>query len=71
MMPAWGEALGEGFKSLAYAVTMLGNFAVGPVLALGFALLALQGISELIKRIASLAGHSIPELETHYERPVQ
>ena len=41
------------------------------VLPLGFALLFLQGISELIKRIASLAGHSIPDLEAHYERPLQ
>ena len=41
------------------------------VVPLGFALLTLQGISELIKRVASLAGHSIPDLEAHYERPVQ
>jgi TRAP-type mannitol/chloroaromatic compound transport system permease small subunit len=41
------------------------------VLPLGFFLLTLQGLSELIKRIASLAGHSIPDLEAHYERPVQ
>jgi len=38
---------------------------------LGFALLTLQGISELIKRVAALAGHEIPDLEAHYERPVQ
>ena len=41
------------------------------VLPLGFALLFLQGISELIKRVASLAGHSIPDLEANYERPLQ
>jgi TRAP-type mannitol/chloroaromatic compound transport system permease small subunit len=38
---------------------------------LGFGLLALQGISELIKRVAALLGHDIPDLEAHYERPVQ
>ena len=41
------------------------------VLPLGFFLLTLQGLSELIKRVASLNGHSIPDLEAHYERPVQ
>lgn len=41
------------------------------VLPLGFFLLFLQGISELIKRLASLAGHVIPDLETQYERPLQ
>ena len=41
------------------------------VLPVGFALLALQGISELIKRVAWLGGHSIPDLEMHYERPLQ
>ena len=41
------------------------------VLPLGFALLALQGISELIKRVAFLNGMSVPSLEDHYERPQQ
>lgn len=41
------------------------------VVPLGFFLLALQGISELIKRVASLAGYSIPDLEMQYERPLQ
>ena len=36
---------------------------------LGFTLVALQGISEIIKRAASLAG--AVRYETHYERPVQ
>ncbi len=36
---------------------------------LGFALLSLQGISELIKRIAMLTGHM--EAKLHYERPLQ
>jgi TRAP-type mannitol/chloroaromatic compound transport system permease small subunit len=39
------------------------------ILVLGFALLLLQGISELIKRIASLAG--IISIETKYEKPLQ
>jgi len=38
-------------------------------LPLGFALLSLQGISELIKRIAMLTGHMQADL--HYERPLQ
>jgi TRAP-type mannitol/chloroaromatic compound transport system permease small subunit len=37
----------------------------------GFVLVALQGISELIKRSAALMGHDIPDLEAHYERPLQ
>ena len=37
----------------------------------GFVLVALQGVSELIKRIAALRGHEIPDLEVHYERPLQ
>jgi len=38
-------------------------------LPLGFALLSLQGLSELIKRIAMLTGHM--EANLHYERPLQ
>ena len=38
-------------------------------LPLGFALLSLQGMSELIKRIAMLTGHMKADL--HYERPLQ
>src|SRR4030081_994272 len=38
-------------------------------LPIGFALLSLQGISELIKRIAMLTGHMKADL--HYERPLQ
>ena len=38
-------------------------------LPLGFGLLSLQGISELIKRIAMLTGHMKADL--HYERPLQ
>jgi TRAP-type mannitol/chloroaromatic compound transport system permease small subunit len=39
------------------------------VLPLGFALLTLQGISELIKRVAALRGDLA--LDTHYEKPLQ
>jgi len=38
-------------------------------LPIGFALLSLQGFSELIKRVAMLTGHMKPDL--HYERPLQ
>ena len=38
-------------------------------LPIGFALLSLQGVSELIKRIAMLTGHM--KADMHYERPLQ
>ena len=38
-------------------------------LPLGFGLLVLQGVSEVIKRVAMLTGHL--EADTHYERPLQ
>lgn len=39
------------------------------ILLLGFGLLTLQGISELIKRIAALSGHV--QIDTKYEKPLQ
>jgi TRAP-type mannitol/chloroaromatic compound transport system permease small subunit len=39
------------------------------ILPLGFALMALQGISELIKRIAGLMG--VVKIDTTYEKPLQ
>jgi TRAP-type mannitol/chloroaromatic compound transport system permease small subunit len=39
------------------------------LLPLGFALMFLQGLSEVIKRIAYLQGKF--EMDTHYEKPVQ
>lgn len=39
------------------------------LLPIGFALLSLQGLSELIKRVAMLSGHMKADL--HYERPLQ
>ena len=38
-------------------------------LPIGFALVALQGVSEIVKRIAMLTGHLTAE--AHYERPLQ
>jgi TRAP-type mannitol/chloroaromatic compound transport system permease small subunit len=39
------------------------------VLPAGFALIALQGVSEVIKRIAALRG--VVRIDAHYERPMQ
>ena len=39
------------------------------MLPLGFSLLVLQGLSELVKRFAALKGEI--QLDTHYERPEQ
>jgi TRAP-type mannitol/chloroaromatic compound transport system permease small subunit len=39
------------------------------LIPLGFLLLTLQGLSEIIKRIANLTGHL--KLDAHYERPLQ
>lgn len=39
------------------------------ILVAGFGLLSLQGISELIKRIAALTGHI--HIDTKYEKPLQ
>ena len=39
------------------------------LLVVGFAFLFLQGISELIKRIAALVG--VVKIDTHYEKPLQ
>ena len=41
------------------------------VLPVGFVLVSLQGLSELIKRVAFLNGHPVESLEAHYERPTQ
>jgi TRAP-type mannitol/chloroaromatic compound transport system permease small subunit len=45
------------------------RWPVKVLLPVGFALLSLQGISELIKRIAMISGHMKADL--HYERPLQ
>ncbi len=41
------------------------------VLPLGFGMVALQGLSELIKRVAFLNDYAVDSLEAHYERPTQ
>ena len=41
------------------------------VLPVGFVLVALQGLSELIKRVAFLNDYPVESLEAHYERPQQ
>jgi len=38
-------------------------------LPLGFALMTLQGLSEIIKRVAYLQGNY--QMNTHYEKPLQ
>jgi len=38
-------------------------------LPLGFAMMFLQGLAEIIKRVAYLQGHY--EMDTHYEKPLQ
>ena len=47
------------------------RWPIKAVLPLGFLLVALQGLSELIKRIAFLIGIPVESLEAHYERPTQ
>lgn len=47
----------------------LPRYPIKFLLPLGFFLLTLQGLSELIKRIAALRGYI--HLDTHYERPEQ
>ncbi len=56
-----GETSGNAGGLLRWPVKLL--------VPLGFMLLALQGISEIIKRAAALAGHS--SLDAGYERPLQ
>lgn len=61
----------NSFKSMEVS-SNAGGLILWPikgVLPLGFALLFLQGIAELIKRIAALAG--IIRVDTHYEAPLQ
>jgi TRAP-type mannitol/chloroaromatic compound transport system permease small subunit len=45
------------------------RYPVKFIIPLGFTLVALQGISEIIKRAAALRGEV--EFKTHYERPMQ
>jgi TRAP-type mannitol/chloroaromatic compound transport system permease small subunit len=56
-----GEVSGNAGGLLRWPVKIL--------IPIGFALLTLQGVSEIIKRIAVLSGRV--QLDTHYERPLQ
>lgn len=47
------------------------RWPIKAVLPVGFLLIALQGLSELIKRVAFLNGYPVQSLEAHYERPTQ
>jgi TRAP-type mannitol/chloroaromatic compound transport system permease small subunit len=47
----------------------LARWPIKLTMPVGFALLCLQGLSEIIKRIAFLKGDY--EMDTHYERPLQ
>jgi TRAP-type mannitol/chloroaromatic compound transport system permease small subunit len=58
---AVGESSGNAGGLLRWPVKL--------VLPAGFALLALQGVSEIIRRIAALHGHVV--IDARYERPMQ
>ena len=62
-LPAW-DAMEQSGNSGG-----LPRYPIKIVVPIGFALLTLQGVSELIKRIAALAGKF--QLDSKYERPVQ
>ncbi len=62
-MPSW-EIL-EGSSNAGGLI----RYPIKFIVPVGFAMLAMQGISELIKRIAALRGDVV--LESKYERPVQ
>jgi len=57
----WGEMSGNAGGLVRWPIKF--------VLPAGFVLLALQGVSEIIKRIAALAG--LTTVDAKYERPVQ
>ena len=56
----------ESDRAEALSGVRRGESTGGPI-----ALLALQGISELIKRVAFLNDYPVDSLEAHYERPTQ
>jgi TRAP-type mannitol/chloroaromatic compound transport system permease small subunit len=57
------------FNEMSSNAGGLVRWPVKLMLPLGFTLLALQGVSEIIKNIAALQGHQ--ELHKHYEKPLQ
>ena len=62
----WGSFVGGEMSGNAGGLI---RWPVKLLLPLGFSLLALQGVSEIIKNIAALRGHS--ELHKHYEKMAQ
>jgi TRAP-type mannitol/chloroaromatic compound transport system permease small subunit len=62
-LPSW-EVLEQSSNSGG-----LPRYPIKVIVPIGFALLTVQGVSELIKRIAALAGKT--HLDNKYERPVQ
>ncbi|MES2127634.1 MAG: TRAP transporter small permease subunit [Pseudomonadota bacterium] len=62
-LPSW-EVLEQSSNSGGLA-----RYPIKLIVPIGFVLLAVQGVAELIKRIAALAG--IVHLDHQYERPVQ
>ena len=62
-MPSW-DVLEQSSNSGG-----LPRYPIKIIVPIGFALLTLQGVAELIKRIAALAGKA--HLDSKYERPVQ
>lgn len=69
---AWPFFL-SSFRSAEYSPNASGLilWPVKMLLPLGFALLTLQGVSELIKRIAALRGEAPPGEVAVYEKPLQ
>jgi TRAP-type mannitol/chloroaromatic compound transport system permease small subunit len=68
--------LGGEFFALSYRSGETSNdyggllrWPVKLLLPLGFAFLLLQGVSEIVKRIAALRGEA--KIDTTYEKPVQ
>ena len=62
----WGSFVGHEISGNAGGLV---RWPVKLMLPLGFSLLALQGVSEIIKNIAAMRGHE--ELHKHYEKPMQ
>ena len=65
--PVFARAFESGEMSSNYGG--LPQWPILLMLPLGFALLSLQGLSELIKRIAALRHEAY--VDTHYEKPLQ
>ena len=62
----WGSFAGHEMSGNAGGLV---RWPVKLMLPLGFTLLALQGVSEIIKNLAAMRGHA--ELHKHYEKPLQ